>query len=527
MTDWTDRRTVSISERQLLLLLIVAVAVGFFVNLGSVPLFDLDEGAFTEATREMFVRGDFISTYLNGVPRYDKPILIYWLQAASVLLFGVNEFAFRLPSAIAATLWIITIYRFAREFLNRRTALVAGIIAATAFGVTVIGKAATADALLNLLIAATMLDIYRYYRHREQRLLYRVFLWMGLGVLTKGPVAILIPFAVTLAFFTWQREFRPWFRAVFNPVGMLILAAVALPWYLAQYWKEGDAFIQGFFMRHNVGRFQGTMEGHSGSLFYYVPIVLVLVLPYTALLFGALRRMRQAARDSLALYLWLWFGFVLVFFSFSGTKLPHYVLYGSSPLFILMALHRNSLRSNLWALLPPFLFFAILWALPEVIELTYPHIRDAHFRMVFDGAGAVFGWDYRLFLGLAVLLMPYLAWNKRLAVWHKLLLAGLVNVAVIGLFVLPAVGTLLQEPTKQAGLIAKGVEGPVIMWRVNTPSFSVYSQHVTPHRDPAPGDVVLTKARYLPSLKGYELLYEQRGTALIRIPDPQHDPGSH
>lgn len=524
MTDLTGRLAGSISERRLLALLFTAIAAGFFLNLGGVPLFDLDEGAFSEATREMFERGDFISTYLNGVPRYDKPILIYWLQAASVLAFGLNEFALRLPSAIAACLWVGVIYGFTKEFIDRRTALVAGIIAATAFGVTVIGKAATADALLNLLVAAAMLDGYRYYRLRKNRLLYRAFLWMGLGVLTKGPVAILIPFAVTLAFFAWRGEFKLWLRAIFNPVGILILVAVALPWYVVQYLKEGDAFIQGFFLKHNVGRFQGPMEGHSGSLFYYVPIVLVMVLPYTSLLLSALRRVREAARDDLALYLWLWFGFVLVFFSFSGTKLPHYVLYGSTPLFILMARYRDGLKSGLWALLPALLFFGLMWALPDLVKQAQPRIRDEHVRALLSDTQAAFGWDYRLFLGLAVALTLYLIWEKRYAVWSKLLLIGLVNAAVLSLFVLPAVGTVQQEPIRQAGLVARGLEGPVVMWRMNTPSFSVYSQRVTPRRDPQPGDAVLTQTRYLPALDHYEVLYEQRGVALVRVLEPNHDP---
>jgi len=79
------------------------VLVSFFLFLGDAPLFDVDEGAFSEATLEMFQRGDFLSTYLNGQPRYDKPILIYWLQAASVAAFGANEFAFRFPSAARAS----------------------------------------------------------------------------------------------------------------------------------------------------------------------------------------------------------------------------------------------------------------------------------------------------------------------------------------------------------------------------------------------------------------------------------------
>ena len=91
--------TLAQSDRPLYGLLALALFVGFFLQLGSVPLFDVDEGAFGQATREMFLRGDFLSTSLNGQPRYDKPILSYWLQAASIAAFGVDEFAFRLPSA--------------------------------------------------------------------------------------------------------------------------------------------------------------------------------------------------------------------------------------------------------------------------------------------------------------------------------------------------------------------------------------------------------------------------------------------
>ena len=90
-------------QRALSALALGTLLISFFLLLGHAPLFDVDEGAFSQATLEMFQRGDFLSTYLNGQPRYDKPILIYWLQALSVAIFGVNEFAFRFPSALCAT----------------------------------------------------------------------------------------------------------------------------------------------------------------------------------------------------------------------------------------------------------------------------------------------------------------------------------------------------------------------------------------------------------------------------------------
>jgi 4-amino-4-deoxy-L-arabinose transferase-like glycosyltransferase len=513
LTEW---RSGQIPDRHLLILLLVAT-LAFFFGLSGAPLFDLDEGAFSEATRQMFVRGDFISPYVNNEPRFDKPILIYWLQAASVWLFGVNETGFRFPSALAAVLWVTLVYRFVAGTMGRTTALVAGIITATSLGVLAIGRAATADALLNLLIAATMLDIYRYYQQRRKAILYRAFLWMGLGILTKGPVAILIPLAVSLMFFASRREFGAWLRAVFNPAGILILIAVALPWYVIQYGREGDAFIQGFFFTHNVGRFSSPMENHGGGLFYYAVVIPLLVLPYTGLLLATLGRVREALRDDLLLYLWLWFLFVFAFFSFSGTKLPHYALYGLTPLFILMAHYRDRAHNRFLLLLPALLFFALLFHAADIILMLQPKVEDSYVAALLSAPGEAFGLSYRLLLGGAVALVLMLLLENRIAPWFKLLLAGLASMVVFVAALSPAAGILQQQPIREAALIAREVKEPLIMWRLNTPSFNVYSGRSTEKREPGPGEVVLTKTRYVAELPAHELLYERRGVALARV----------
>ena len=221
-----------ISHFALRLLALLAVAVSFYMNIYAIPLFDLDEGAFSEATREMFTRGDFISTFLDGNPRYDKPILIYWLQAASVFVFGVNEFSFRLPSAVAATLWVLAVFVFVRRVRDERSGLLAAIITATAFEVSVMAKAATADALLNLFIASALFCVYLYWKERERRWLLFTFVCIGLGFLTKGPVAVLVPLAVSFLFFALKKELNVWLKMVFNPLGIVIFLAIAMPWYL-------------------------------------------------------------------------------------------------------------------------------------------------------------------------------------------------------------------------------------------------------------------------------------------------------
>jgi len=150
------------TDHRLQTAVLVAAALLLLPAVGLPPLFDVDEGAFGEATREMLASGDWLSTTLNGAPRFDKPILIYWLQAMSVAALGLNEFALRLPSALAALAWIAAIGRFASARLGAETGALAAWIAATCVGVVVIAHAATADALLNALLAAAMLDAWRF-----------------------------------------------------------------------------------------------------------------------------------------------------------------------------------------------------------------------------------------------------------------------------------------------------------------------------------------------------------------------------
>ena len=506
-------------SRPLAALAIAAVLLSFFFALGRSPLFDVDEGAFSQATLEMFERGDFLSTYLNGQPRYDKPILVYWLQAASVVLFGVSEFAFRLPSALCASLWVLLTFWFARRRFGSNVALLAAGIMATSLGVYIIGRAATADALLNLLIAASMYAAWLHLETGRRPWLHATFAAMGLGFLAKGPVAVLIPLAVTLAFCWLRRDLKTWARAVFDWRGLLLFGALALPWYVFIIHREGWAFVQGFFLKHNVSRFGGPLQGHAGSLVYYVPVVLLWTLPYTAFFIRALRRVREAWRDDLQCYCWLWFGFVFVFFSLSGTKLPHYVLYGMSGMFILMAVYAPEERSRFWALLPAGALYLFVLGLPLLLERALPWVDDSYYRDALAGAHQYFGVGYFVFAAMGAALTLYFMLERRLDLSHKLVASGIVGAVGLSAFVVPVAAGIQQEPIKQAALLARANGYEVIMWRLNAPSFSVYYGRPTPTRDPQPGDIVLTKAQRLAELpnKRYEVVYEKNGIVLVRL----------
>jgi hypothetical protein len=513
------------------LALAAAVLLGLFYGLGAFPLFDVDEGAFSEATREMIERGDWVSTWLNGQPRYDKPILIYWLQAASVLLFGANEFAFRLPSALAASAWIGATFVFTRHIADLGSARAAAFIAATTAGVIVIGRGAIADALLNLFLALAMFDIIRYAQAKEPgaALCRRVFLWIGLGLLTKGPVALLVPAAASFLAYALQGRLAGWWRAVRDPAGWLILLAVAAPWYLLEYSRRGDAFLAGFFLRHNVERFMSPLQGHSGSVLYYLPAVLVLLLPYTGLFLRILplrlpdlRRLRGQRVDT---FLWCWFLFVLVFFSLAGTKLPHYLLYGVTPLFILMARRRHALRSGWLVFVPPLLLLGTVAALPHLLPRLAPGFRNVYVREAL-GRTEVFGpgWQAAALVLLAAALVLAAWW--RVAPWPRLAAAGLLSAASLVGLVLPALAELQQGPVKEAALLARSKGWDVRSWRINVPSFSVYRGAVTPGTpQPRPGDVILTRSDALGLLTGpdgragFDILYRKGGVLLLKIHD--------
>ncbi|HRD68187.1 MAG TPA: glycosyltransferase family 39 protein [Candidatus Competibacter sp.] len=498
-------------------LLALALFTGFFYRLGAVPLFDLDEGAFGQATREMFLRGDFLSTYLNGQPRYDKPILSYWLQAASVAAFGVNEFAFRLPSALAATAWTLLIFLFVRRAGNTRRALLAALAMSTSLAVTVIGKAATADALLNLLLAASLLSLYLHLREGRRIWLYASAVAMGLGFLTKGPIAVAIPAGVSLLYCASRGEWRAWLRLAMDWRAWILFLLIAAPWYVAQYLREGEGFLLGFFLRHNLGRFRQPLEGHSGGWWYYVPVLLAGILPYTTALLRVLARSRQRLADPLERYLLIWFGLVFVLFSLAATKLPHYLVYGYTGLFVLIAPELDKPGPAGWLMLPQLLCLGSLLILPGLVSIALPHVRDELTRAQLEGL--TFAPTYYVLLAAALALTVYFAREQRIPPAYKSVASGLVLVFLVSGLVLPAVAAVRQQPVKDAGLLARQYpQAPVVMWGVNLPSFGVYSERIVERRTPRPGDVVLTQSARLPTLGAHDVLYRRYGIALVRLP---------
>jgi 4-amino-4-deoxy-L-arabinose transferase-like glycosyltransferase len=497
--------------------------LSFFHNLGSVPLFDRDEGAFSEATREMFERGDYISTYLNSHPRYDKPILFYWFQAISILLFGLNEFALRFPSAIFTAVWALSIYCFSCRYLDKITARAAFIVMTTSLWIIIIGRAAIADALLNLTITLSLFNIFHYYKRPQKKYIYGSYLWMALGFLTKGPVAIIIASATGLLFFTLKRRLIPWLKFMLDPLGILTFIALAAPWYIIQFLKEGPSFIDGFFFKHNINRYLSSMEGHGGLFFYYLPILLLILLPYSPLFMRTIvfnlkiLRLKSKCNDDVNLFLLIWFLFVLVFFSLAGTKLPHYIVYGCTPLFILMARCRNCIRSHFWNLLPVWLFFLVIFFLPEIVNSAYPYINDEYVRATLSKIKIEISVWYRIWSLLSILIVGGLMIYPRKDAWKSVVISAYISVFMVTNLLLPTAGEILQAPIKEAALFVKQNNHEVVMWGLDNPSFSLYREKVTQWREPEMGEIVITRSSWLRRIKAYELLFQKKGIVIARV----------
>ncbi len=494
------------------IILLIFLILNLFIPLGMVPLFDLDEGAFSEATREMLKNGDFITTYLNGELRFDKPILIYWLQALSVTIFGLNEFAFRFPSAVVGAIWVFGLFWFTKRYFDEKKAFLASFFLATSFQVNMISKAAIADSLLNMAIAFSMFFIWLYLDKRKKAYLYSAFAFIAVGVLTKGPVAIMIPLVVTFTYLLIKKELKLFFAMIFDLRGIAIFSIIALPWYILEYIDQGEKFIDGFLLKHNVNRFKGAFEGHTGSLFYYIPVLLVGLMPFTTYFIKFLKQFKNILKDSMSLFLIIWFLFVFIFFSFSGTKLPHYIIYGYTPIFIFMAFYFD--RVDFYTIVPILLFFSLLLFFPEII--SFAKVKKEYIKEMLEAVPNYFDIWYRLYLILAtvsVLVVKFLKIDEL----KKVIAIGFIFLSIVNFVVFPRYAKIAQQPIKEAALIAKKKNYKVIMQGINTPSFMVYSQMLVQRREPKEGEILFTRKDYLKKIKKYKTIYSKYGIYLVKV----------
>jgi len=476
-----------------------------FPLLGAAPLFDEDEGFYAEASREMLESGNYLTAHINGLPQYDKPILIYWLQVISFRMFGQNEFAARFPSALTTFLWMLSIFSFTHRHIGMKSGFLAALFFISAIQVTITGKAAIVDSALNLFMTQCLFHLYEYTQHKNRRI-YTAAIYAGLGFLAKGPVAVVIPFGVSLIYCLIQKQFRLWLKMVFNLPAILIFAGIALPWYVLEYQNQGVIFIQEFFLKHNLERFSRTFEGHSGSILYYLPVIIIGTLPHCGLLFGLVRQIRTFLKQDEYRYCLIWAGFVLVLFSFGSTKLPHYILSAFPPLFILYGGVYERLDNLRFYLIPAAGFLGLFLILPPIVPWVVPYVRDDFAACMMRGGLSLFGPGYYLVCGLMIVAVIALFLVKQSGTLIPAIVMSSVYLLLTNVVLMPRIGELIQVPVREAAMIASRLPDHPVMWGHTLPSFMFYSRKLVQMRQPISGDLLITKKTKLSEVGPHEIL---------------------
>jgi 4-amino-4-deoxy-L-arabinose transferase-like glycosyltransferase len=316
-----------------LLLALVLALLAF--RLGAVPLLGPDEPRYSRVAIEMHRAGTWVTPTLQGVPWLEKTPLFYWLAGAAFSVLGETEAAARFPSVLAALLLVGATALVGARLYGQVAGLHAGFVA----GLSLLPFAYARAASMDMLLAATVTVAIGLSGLRLLGIAGRLAIVAGaaaagLATLAKGPLGLLLPLLVLGGYVVAARQWR-WLREVLSPVALLAFALVAAPWYVAILLDQGRHFLDVFILDHNVQRFTSTVHNHPGPFWYYLPVLLAGLFPWSGLAVPAL--VRLAPRTSRPdLFVLLWLVLPLVFFSLAGSKLPGYILPSVPPLAILM-----------------------------------------------------------------------------------------------------------------------------------------------------------------------------------------------
>jgi 4-amino-4-deoxy-L-arabinose transferase-like glycosyltransferase len=324
--------------------LLLLAALTFFAGLGRGAITDSDEAFYAESSREMVASGDWVTPYYNYEPRFQKPILYYWLTSATYLATGASEMGARLWAALAGVGLVLVTAACGRRWYDEATGLLAAAIVATNFGYFSIGRMALPDLPLTfcitLAIWAALVSTLEQERSTRKFVMLAA-LGLGLGFLMKGPVGVIIPALVIVPVLMIER------RSIgLNPadivMGFLIMLAVALPWYVVMWARHGNEYLQSFFIGDNLERFATDRFNDPRPWWFYLPVVAGGLLPWTPLALVWLGPITQFIRGrrsvrTVDLRLLLWAALPLIFYSLSVGKQPRYVLPVLPPLALLLA----------------------------------------------------------------------------------------------------------------------------------------------------------------------------------------------
>jgi 4-amino-4-deoxy-L-arabinose transferase-like glycosyltransferase len=328
-----------------ILLLAVVILVsyfGYFSGLGAFGLVGPDEPRYVSIARAMSESHDWITPRLNGQPWFEKPILYYWAAATAFRVAGVSEFAARLPAALGSLLAALAMAWAAWRCYGPATAAIVLLLLPTSVAIIGLARAATPDMLFTAMLAAAMALGAELVVAQHPKLLHRLGfgVFLGAATLAKGPAAVALATGSVALWALLSRQWRRAFRLT-HPLSIAAFLLVALPWYLICAARNPN-FLYIFLLQHNLERYVTPVFHHVQPWWFFLPIMILAVLPWSALLFTFASDVASAwrARDWAArpgLYFGCWSLFTVLFFSASKSKLPDYILPAVPPLLLLLA----------------------------------------------------------------------------------------------------------------------------------------------------------------------------------------------
>ncbi len=314
-------------------LLLVGFCIFLFYGLGQFGLLGADEPRYAQVAREMLERHDWITPTLGGKAWLEKPVLYYWQAMLAYRVFGVSDWAARLPSALDASLLVLGVYFFLRR-LRPGFHLDGALMTASAAGVVGFAHAASPDMPLAAMFTLAMLAWYAWWETSQKLYLAAFYAFLALATLAKGPVAPVLAGAIVMLFAVAAKKSKIILSSLWIP-GMLLFFLITLPWYVAVQVRNPE-FFRVFILEHNFARFGSNLYHHRQPLWFYIPIVIVGLLPWTVVTATGMVETVRAwwsertalleTGDALNIFLILWLVVPVVFFSLSQSKLPGYIL---------------------------------------------------------------------------------------------------------------------------------------------------------------------------------------------------------
>jgi 4-amino-4-deoxy-L-arabinose transferase-like glycosyltransferase len=304
----------------------------FLYGLGNYGLLSKDEPRYAGCALEMIENSDFTVPKFNFQDRFDKPALYYWLIATSYKILGVNSFSSRLPSALSAICLILFTWYTSSKVLGKQTGFISALILATSFQYIFLGRRAATDITLTLLFSGSLFSMYLGYFHKDWRI--KIFwtvlsgVFAGFALLTKGPVGIVLQFAILTLFLTARKQLDIKHIKVYLLISLVALL-VSAPWYIAVHKATNGDFTKVFFFTHNLERFTSVVGEHPGPCWFYIPVILLGFLPWTIFLIPALIKLIPKSKkriNKFILFCLIWVFSIFLFFSLSRTKLATYIL---------------------------------------------------------------------------------------------------------------------------------------------------------------------------------------------------------